>query len=496
MGFTTPIFFFVFLPICLIAYYAVLAAQRLGRFGKCIKKLRIHDVVLVIFGLGFYGWTCFDNISRLMFYMFLIFAFGKIIGKCRTENGQPVTVGGDGKNQNTQIRILVTSLFVVVVVFCLVYSKYWSEVISGWNSFFGTELPQRSITAPLAISFLTFSAVSYLVDVSRGKATTGSLLDCMLYLSFFPKIISGPTVLWQDFQAQLPSRKSNFDGVSDGFTRIMIGFAKKVLIADTLGSCMVNIPETNIDAPTAWISAFLYMLQIYYDFAGYSDIAIGLSKVFGFEIKENFNFPYCSTSVGEFWRRWHISLGTWFREYVYFPLGGSRRGLVITLRNLGVVFLLTGIWHGSGKTYLVWGAVNGICVILERLLSGKKVYEKIPRLIKWLCTMFITLICWEIFRFGNLESVRQWGKIACGMISYQNINTWQNYFDMQILVIAVIGTLGATLFGIKPIRTYYQKLISGKVGYAIQQAVLLVLFVVAVMFMVSSGYSPFIYFQY
>ncbi len=494
MGFTTPIFFFVFLPICLIVYYTVYAAEKLGKFGQKIKKLRLRDVLLVVMGLGFYAWTCQENAFRLLIYMLVIFVFGRIIDKYR----RPATALSDvdGGLKRHSERTLITGLLVGAVVFLLVYSKYWAKAISVWNWFFDTELPVHNITAPLAISFLTFSAVSYLVDVSRGKATTGSLLDCMLYLSFFPKIISGPTVLWQDFQVQIPDRRLKLDGVSEGITRIMTGFVKKVLIADTLGTCIINIPEVNIDAPTAWISAFLYMLQIYYDFAGYSDIAIGLSKLFGFEIKENFNFPYCSTSIGEFWRRWHISLGSWFREYVYFPLGGSRVSLIKTLRNLGIVFLLTGLWHGSGRTYLAWGAINGICVIVERLLRGKTIYEKTPKWIKWFGTMSVTFICWEIFRFGSLDSVRQWWNIACGSLSYQNINTWQNYFDMQIFVIAVVGTLGATLFGIKPIRTYYQKLISFKVGYAIQQAVLLVLFVVAVMFMVSSGYSPFIYFQY
>ncbi len=181
---------------------------------------------------------------------------------------------------------------------------------------------------------------------------------------------------------------------------------------------------------------------------------------------------------------------------MYFPLGGSRGKLTLTLRNLGIVFLLTGIWHGNGWNYLVWGGINGALVILERLLQEKGVYGRIPKCLRWLATMAVTLFCWEFFRFGNLSSVLQWGKIAFGAIRYQNIHTWQYYFDMQIFVIAIIGFLGATLGGTKPVQRWYQRIAGTKLGYGIQQAVLTVLFALAIMFMVSSVYSPFIYFQY
>lgn len=496
MGFTTPIFVFAFLPLCLITYYGVRAIEKLGRIGRWFEKIRLHDVLLAIAGMGFYAWSCFDNIFRLLVYALLVYVFGYAISKSHTANLHVMITDGKETQKKYPLRNLITGSCVAAVLFCLIYSKYWTEVVSVWEWLFNTTIQGHSITAPLAISFLTFSAISYLADISKGKATEGNLLDCLLYLSFFPKIISGPTVLWRDFQTQISNRKTNLDGLSDGFTRIMIGFVKKVLIADTVGACLSKIPAKNIDVPTAWISAFLYMLQIYYVFAGYSDIAIGLAKLFGFEVKENFNFPYCSISIGEFWRRWHISLGSWFREYVYFPLGGSRGGMKKTLRNLGIVFLLTGLWHGNGWNYLIWGGINAVCVILERILSGKPIYEGLPKWLKWLATMFITLICWEFFRYGSFHSVLRWGAIACGLIKYQNINTWQYYFDAQIATIAVIGLLGATIFGMKSVRTRYQKLISCEVGYAIQQIILLVLFVIAVMFMVSSGYSPFIYFQY
>ena len=496
MGFTTQIFFFMFLPICLIAYYCALAVEKMGRLGEWFKKIRLKDIVLIVAGLGFYSWTCFDNIFRLLTYILLVFIFGQVIAKCRKSDWNLVLAKGNEESKKYPLRAVVTGVFVAGVVFYLVYSKYWSEVVSIWNWFMNTEISMHSITAPLAISFLTFSAVSYLADISKGKAEAGNLVDCLLYLSFFPKIISGPTVLWRDFKVQIADRKPQLSALADGVTRIMIGFAKKVIIADTLGGCVAKVPETGIDIPTAWISAFLYMLQIYFDFAGYSDIAIGLAKLFGFEIKENFNFPYCSTSIGEFWRRWHISLGTWFREYVYFPLGGSRKGKKATLRNLGVVFLLTGIWHGNGLNYLIWGCINGALVILERIMAGMTINEKTPKVVKWLGTMAVTLFCWEFFRFGNLDSVILWLKTALGFVTYQNCHTWKYYFDMQIAVIAIVGFLGSTLFGMKPIQSGYNRLVSTKTGYAIEHLVLVCLLIIAIMFMISSGYSPFIYFQY
>ncbi len=484
MSFTTEIFFFAFLPACLLAYFASVGLERLGAFGRWLQKIRFSDMITVLVSLVFYSFNCFDNILRLPVYVFLVYLLGCIIEKCRTVK------------QYEHMRILATVASLTAVIFILAYTKYWGTVTAVWQWLFQFKMPANSIVAPLGISFLTFSAVSYLADISSGKATSGSMLDCLLYLTFFPKIISGPTVLWRDFKPQIAERKRDLDGIATGFTRIMIGFVKKVLIADVLGACLAEIPGTVSDVPTAWIGALVYMLQIYFDFAGYSDMAIGLAKLFGIEMKENFNFPYCSTSVGEFWRRWHISLGTWFREYVYFPLGGSRKGLRKTLRNLGIVFLLTGIWHGNGWTYLIWGGINGAMVILERLMAKKTFYIKTPKVIKWMFTMAVTLLCWQIFRFGSVTDVVAWCKTAFGLVSYQKINTWQYYFDAQIWTVIVIGTLSSTVFGLKAVQNGYQRLVSTKAGYATQQLVLVLLFAVAILFMVSSGYSPFIYFQY
>ena len=239
------------------------------------------------------------------------------------------------------------------------------------------------------------------------------------------------------------------------------------------------------------------MLQIYYDFSGYSDVALGLSRLLGFSFRENFDFPYISTSITEFWRRWHISLGTWFREYIYFPLGGSRAGTTRTLVNIGVVFLLTGIWHGAGWTYMLWGILNGLCNIAEKLLKDNRIYQKTPKLLKWAATMTVTYFAWELFRFEDITACIDWLKVMFGLRGFENIPySWQYYFDLRMIVLMVVGSLGATVWGLPKVQETYKRFTDSRWGYPIHGLVLVVLFVISILFMVNSKYSPFIYFQY
>lgn len=379
----------------------------------------------------------------------------------------------------------------------LIYFNYTGILAKGWNWLFSDNIEVRTLVAPLGISFITFSSISYLTDIYRGHSTNGSLLDCMFYLTFFPKIVSGPIILWKDFQEQINVRKITIENSVNGLNRIMIGFAKKVILADSFGSCIVSIGTTGIDSITAFGTIVLYMLQIYYDFSGYSDIAIGLSNLLGFNVKENFNFPYRSTSISEFWRRWHISLGTWFRQYVYFPLGGSRTGYNKTLRNLAIVFVLTGVWHGAGWNYILWGFINCFFVLLERVIQNKSFYIKTPSAVKYGVTMFIVMLFWQFFRFQNVSDVTNVFGIALGVISFDRIfYTWEYYFDMKMVTLSIIGILGATILGNSKIHETYQKFISKNVGFFLQEVVLIGLFVISILFIVNLTYSPFIYFQY
>jgi alginate O-acetyltransferase complex protein AlgI len=217
----------------------------------------------------------------------------------------------------------------------------------------------------------------------------------------------------------------------------------------------------------------------------------------GFSVKENFNFPYISCSITEFWRRWHISLGTWFREYIYFPLGGSKKGKTRAIINVAIVFVLTGIWHGAGWAYMLWGIINGACNIFEKIVADKNWYIKTPRILKWGATMGITFFCWELFRFSSFSLSIEWFKTMFGMGDYLNIPyTWQYYFDTQIIVFAIIAIIGATVFGLHKIQSAYKRLVESPYGYFINQLILIVLFVVSILFMINSTYSPFIYFQY
>ena len=266
-----------------------------------------------------------------------------------------------------------------------------------------TEQPMVEIVVPLGLSFIVFSGISYSIDVYSGESC-GTPLDVFTYMFFFPKLISGPIVQWKEFSPQLNKRTFSVEQISVGIDYIIIGLAKKLIIADVFGAQISFINETaattGIDIQTVWLRSLLFFFQLYYDFSGYSDIAIGLSRIFGFSIRQNFNYPYLSTSVSEFWRRWHISLGAWFRRYVYIPLGGSRNGNVYV--NLFIVFLLTGIWHGDDWTYVLWGVINGIAVVIERALKDTRFYQKIPKLIKWGFTVLFVYFAWVLFMSNDI----------------------------------------------------------------------------------------------
>lgn len=500
MNFTTPIFLFVFFPITVLIFFGIDIMERRKIFYPFLAKFRIKDLSLIAMSLLFYMWACFDDVIKLLIYMLGVWIAGHCI--CH-DNRFYVTVyeqkKGEEDRVSKKIKVSVFILFFAIslIVLCLIHFKYASLLTTIWNYLLRDTLVKGSILAPVGISFITFSAISYLVDIYRGDTRGGSFIDCVLYLSFFPKVISGPIVLWKDFAPMLEKQLITSEGVVSGLNRIMIGFAQKLILADQFGLCISRVSVSGTDVMTGWGIAFLYMLQIYYDFSGYSDIAIGLARLLGFEFQENFHFPYRSTSISEFWRRWHISLGRWFREYVYFPLGGSRRGEHRAICNVAVVFAVTGIWHGAGWNYLLWGGINGAMVILERLLKEKKFYQKQPVISKWFVTMSVTFFCWQFFRFPSFSESLEWLKLMFGAFRQQHIYfSWRYYFDAQIITLAVIGAVGAVLPGDAGIQRWYQRFSGKKAGFLIQEVGLMLLFMIAVLFMINSTYSPFIYFQY
>lgn len=487
MGFTTHLFIFIFFPLCWGSFLLIDRLSHTAFLGKFLSRIRARDILLVLFSLGFYAWALFDDMLRLLGYALLVYLAALVLHALARKRS---TIQASRRSRPEKVLFV---LFVCAVLFVLIRYNY-SDFLRSLLRFPAAE-GARSLVAPLGLSFITFSALSYLIDVRRGLAVPGSFLDCLLYLTFFPKVISGPIVLYRDFSPQLKTRACTWDRTVSGINRICLGFAKKLILADTFGSCQPSL--SNIDPVTAWGIVLLYTLQIYFDFSGYSDIAIGLSQLFGFELKENFRFPYISLSITEFWRRWHISLGTWFREYVYIPLGGSRQGQIRTLLNLGVVFLLTGFWHGAGWNYLLWGGIHGLCMIFERACAKKVFYQKTPKAVKWCLTMLVVSFCWLLFKYQSLSDVAELGKIMLGVRQFDAIPyTWQHYYDLRVIVFIGIGILGSTLFSASRVQIAYRKFAATQAGFLLQELVLLSLFVAALLFMVSSTYHPFIYFRY
>ena len=359
-----------------------------------------------------------------------------------------------------------------------------------------TEQPMVEIVVPLGLSFIVFSGISYSIDVYSGESC-GTPLDVFTYMFFFPKLISGPIVQWKEFSPQLNKRTFSVEQISVGIDYIIIGLAKKLIIADVFGAQISFINETaattGIDIQTVWLRSLLFFFQLYYDFSGYSDIAIGLSRIFGFSIRQNFNYPYLSTSVSEFWRRWHISLGAWFRRYVYIPLGGSRNGNVYV--NLFIVFLLTGIWHGDDWTYVLWGVINGIAVVIERALKDTRFYQKIPKLIKWGFTVLFVYFAWVLFMSNDIgEALTTYAAMFTPVHNTINF-TWRFFFTRRILLLIVIGGLGS-IGGFRGIYCFLKTKIENTTYMIIKKSVMIMLFFIDMLFLVNSSYSPFIYFQF
>lgn len=489
MAFTTQIFLFIFFPLGIICY---LFGGFLERHVIFFREQRLKDWVLAGISLAFYGWALFDGMYRFFLYIVAVYLAGRLIQMCHRKHliFPLFQTNTEGKQDLREISVSFLALCIgaFFTLLILLRFKYWNFCVPLWNAVFQVNMQGSSALAPLGISFITFSAISYLVDIHRGLSSAGSFLDCLLYFTFFPKVVSGPIVFWRDFQPQISDRRTTLDDAAAGVERIMIGFSKKLILAD-----MLSIPC--VDTISAWLSALLYMLQIYYDFAGYSDIAIGLAQIFGFHFQENFRFPYRSKSITEFWRRWHISLGSWFREYVYIPLGGSRRGPRKTLCNLAVVFALTGIWHGAGWNYIIWGGINAFFVILERIVWDQRWYQKIPQVLKYAGTMFVVMMFWALFRFQNLQELKEWGMMLLGQ-SGSGREGWQYYFDFRASFLTIVGVAGAVIPGNDKIQAWGKRFFSTRAGCVLKGSGLLVLFLLAILCMVNSTYHPFIYFQY
>ncbi len=348
------------------------------------------------------------------------------------------------------------------------------------------------------ISFFTFQAMSYVIDVYRKDAEPQyNVAKVALYVTAFSQLVAGPIVRYTTVMNQIEYREIKFDQVANGIVRFVIGLAKKILIANSLGAVAdsaFNVPNGEISTLLAWLGVVAYALQIYYDFSGYSDMAIGMGKMLGFEFEENFNYPYISKSITEFWRRWHMSLGTWFRDYLYIPLGGSRKGLAIQIRNLLIVWAATGLWHGAAWTFVIWGLYYGVLLILEKLSA--KAISKVPDPIKWVFTTLLVLIGWVFFRAVSITSALQYIRNLTGVGNVLSEDLFRLLFHDNWFVL-MIACLGATptvkILGNKIISLFKMENYS---HWVIKAAITCTLLAVCTVYLVNSTYNPFIYFRF
>ena len=467
MLFSSQVFLYFFLPITLIIYY--------------LSPRKFRNFILLVASLIFYAWGEPVYILIMLFSTVFDYVNGLLIDKFQKEN----------KNRYAKIVLIVS---VVGNLSILGFFKYSNFLITNLNSLFHFDLSLLSIALPIGISFYTFQTMSYTIDVyKKNVEAQKNLISFATYVTLFPQLIAGPIVKYRDVRESLENRKENISDFSDGVKRFILGLFKKVMLANNIGFLWESInamSNQEMSAILAWIGAICFTLQIYYDFSGYSDMAIGLGKMFGFHFLENFNFPYLSKSITEFWRRWHISLGSWFKEYVYIPLGGNRKGMKRTIINLLIVWFLTGLWHGASWNFVVWGLYFGVLLILEKLFLAKFL-AKMPKLFRHIYTMFFVIISWVIFASPTLSDGLEYLKVMFdfgGMFINQEVL----YLLSSHFVLFVACILGCTTI-FKNIR---EKLKKKKWFYLVDSILFLGMFILSLTFLVGATYNPFLYFRF
>lgn len=375
--------------------------------------------------------------------------------------------------------------------------KYSDFTINNINQIFGSKIPLLKLALPIGISFYTFQIISYVVDVYRGKVKAQkSFLKLATYVSLFPQLIAGPIVRYETIEKELDSRTSNFENFAYGVRRFVIGLGKKVLIANMLGELCDVFSTTNEKSILFyWIFAISYSLQIYFDFSAYSDMAIGLGRMFGFHFLENFNYPYISKSITEFWRRWHMSLSSWFRDYVYIPLGGNRKGTIILVRNIFIVWALTGIWHGANWTFVIWGLMFGIMLIIEKLFLTKHL-EKMPSILQRIYVLFTVMISFIIFNANSIGEA--WNNIIglFGANGESLINASTVYYLKSYLVVLVIAIIGSTPLLKNIIEKLKTKTNANKIINLLEPIAMASILIIVTAYLVDNSYNPFLYFRF
>ncbi len=471
MVFSSLLFLFRFLPIVFILYF--------------ILPKKFRNLLLFISSLIFYAWGEPVYVTIMLFSTVVDFTHGKLVEDYK-EKG------------NLKAARMVVASSMIINLALLGFFKYTDFFISNINAIFGTEIGLLGIALPIGISFYTFQTMSYTVDVYRGQAKAQkNIIDFGAYVALFPQLIAGPIVQYKTIAEQLTDRHENPDDFAEGVTRFMTGLGKKVLLANNAGIIWDAVSGgdlTTLPVLTAWIGILAYSFQIYFDFSGYSDMAIGLGRMLGFKFLENFNYPYLSRSITEFWRRWHISLGSWFRDYVYIPLGGNRKGFPLQIRNICIVWLLTGLWHGASWNFVLWGAYFGVLLIIEKLFL-LKLLKKAPVVISHVYTLFLVVVSWAIFAIDDMERLGQFigAMFGSGGSFYDTHSLYLLTTNAVLLIILAIASTPAP------------KILAGKLlarlgdrplTAVIENVAYAVIFVLSVAYIVDATYNPFLYFRF
>lgn len=464
MVFSDSVFLFMFLPLTLAVYYAV--------------PFAFKNTVLFLTGLLFYAWGEPVYVLIMLLSTAIDYCAGRLM---------------DRFDSNKNIRKATLLVSVVMNLSLLGIFKYGSFFIGSVNGIFGSAIPDPGLPLPIGISFFTFQSMSYTIDLYRRNIKVQkNFIDFAAFVTMFPQIVAGPIVRYEDVSAQLACRRIDLSSMSDGITRFVCGMCKKVLIANSIGALWTDVKAqdyASMPAATAWLGIAAFTLQIYFDFSGYSDMAIGLGKMLGFDFPENFRYPYNSKSIAEFWRRWHITLGDWFKSYVYFPLGGSRGSTAATIRNTLIVWLLTGLWHGASWNFILWGLYYGVLIILEKFVF-RRLLERTPSALRHILTMLAVVFGWVIFEITSPASELEFVKAMLGFGgSFANsftLNALHNYAVTFIAAIAISTGIPPKMCKKLPEkRADTLSLVGEAAGMTACIACL-----------VDSGYNPFLYFNF
>jgi len=446
-----------------------------------IVPFKLKNLVLLIASLGFYFYGEPIYTLLMLATIFINYICGLLIGAFR------------GK----KIAKVILWIAVILSVGSLGFFKYSDFFISNTNSIFGTEFSLLRLALPIGISFYTFQTLSYTIDVYKGEAKVQkSFIRLATYVSLFPQLIAGPIVRYTTVEEALSERKHTFEYFSYGATRFVIGLSKKVLIADTLGALSRNLMATDDKSVGLyWIYAIAVSLQLYFDFSGYSDMAIGLGKIFGFHFLENFNYPFISKSIGEFWRRWHMSLGTWFRDYVYIPLGGNRVSFPRWMFNTLVVWFLTGFWHGADWTFIIWGLYFALFLVLEKFFLNK-FFSKIPKIFSHIYVVVLILISFVIFSANGIS-----GAISDigGMFGAGGLPLWSEgttYYLSSYAFVLIFAIIGSTPIVKSTVLKIKENGVGKKIMNIIEPIFVVAMLVIVTAYFVDGSFSPFLYFRF